>query len=34
MNKVISFALAALPVLAAIWIAQIVPNPLAGLAKK
>jgi hypothetical protein len=33
MNKVINFGLAVLPVLAAIYLAQVIPNPLAMLKK-
>jgi hypothetical protein len=33
MGKVASFGLAVLPVLVAIWIAQVVPNPVAMLKK-
>lgn len=33
MNKVTGFLLAALPVVVGIWVAQIIPNPLAGLKK-
>lgn len=34
MNKVVNIALAAIPVVVGIWIASIVPNPLASFAKK
>lgn len=34
MNKVVNFALAVLPVVVGIWVASLIPNPLAGLAKK